>query len=72
MEKAGACSQMVSSKTAQELEIRRYRISFCHFPLMFHIAERLLYFDIFEVIFINLIITLCLPAAFLVNFLFSL
>ena len=50
MEKARACTQMVSSKTAQALEIARYRISFCHFPLMFHIAERLQYFDIFGVI----------------------
>ena len=37
-------------KTAEELEIAKYRISFCHFPLIFHIAERLLYFDIFQVI----------------------
>ena len=51
MEKARVCRQKVSSKTAQELEIARYRISFCHFLLMFHIDERLLYFDIFEVIF---------------------
>ena len=51
MEKARACTQMVSSKTAQELEMARYRIPFCHFPLMFHKAERLLHFDISEVIF---------------------
>ena len=37
-------------KTAQDLEIARHRISFCHFPLIFHIAEKLLYFDIFEAI----------------------
>ena len=46
MEKARVCTQIVSSKTAQELEIARYPISFCYFPLIFHIAKILLYFDI--------------------------
>ena len=36
MEKARACiCTMVPSKTAQELEIARYRITFCHFPVCF-------------------------------------
>ena len=46
MEKASGSTAMVSSKI-MELEIAKYQMTNFLFCLMFHIAERLLYFNIF-------------------------
>ena len=47
MEKARGSTAMVSSKIVMELEIAKYQMTNFLFCLMFHIAERLLYINIF-------------------------
>ena len=51
MEKANGRTANVSSKINKELEKAKYRITCSYFPIMFHIAEQLLYFEIFWEIF---------------------
>ena len=55
MESARESTTVVSSKTAQELKIARYRLTFCHFLLCFIQLKtsvlRNIFFGIFEMIF---------------------
>ena len=70
MEKANGSATQVISKYNTELEIAKYRITFPHFHLCF------IYLNDFHTLtflgnLMNLKATLCLPAASLVNFPFS-